>query len=271
MTTRRTDSSPAPAPAAANPFAALAGSSALERGRGVTFWKQIEAQLTEEIRDRRYAAEGRLPSEVDLAQRFGVNRHTVRQALSALQQAGLIEIAQGKGAFVQQDWVDYALSRRTRYTENIHDNRLLPSKQLLAAREVGAPERAAHALGLSKGSAVLMAELLDEAGSQPIALATMYFPAQRFPGLLELLPDVAGGLRVTAILQRYGVDDYFRKHNRITTQLPTDEQARLLRQPRTRPVLAVESVDVDAAGTPIKYGETVFSGDRVQLVFDPQA
>jgi GntR family phosphonate transport system transcriptional regulator len=74
---------------------------------------------------------------------------------------------------------------------------------------------------------------------------------------------------VTAVLKRFGIDDYFRKHNRITTQMPADEVARLLRQPRTRPVLVVESVDVDPAGVPIKFGETLFCGDRVQLVFDP--
>lgn len=238
----------------------------LARGTGVTVWKQIEAQLATEIRDRRYADSGRLPSEHALAQRFGVNRHTLRQALAALQMSGLVRIEQGRGAFVQQEWVDYALSRRTRYSENIQNNRLLPSKQLLSAREEPAAEKVARALHVRKGSKVLRAELLDEAGGTPIALATMYFPAARFAGLLEVLQQ---GERVTAVLKRFGIDDYLRKHNRITTQMPSDDVARLLAQPRARPVLVVESVDVDPAGTPIKYGETVFCGDRVQLVFDP--
>lgn len=238
----------------------------LARGTGVTVWKQIEEQLALEIRDRRYADSGKLPSENALAQRFGVNRHTLRQALAALQMSGLVRIEQGRGAFVQQDWVDYALSRRTRYSENIQSNRLLPSKQLLSAREEPAAEKVARALQLRKGSKVLRAELLDEADGTPIALATMYFPAARFAGLLEVLQQ---GERVTAVLKRFGVDDYLRKHNRITTQMPSDDVARLLKQARTRPVLVVESIDVDTGGTPIKYGETVFCGDRVQLVFDP--
>jgi GntR family phosphonate transport system transcriptional regulator len=48
--------------------------------------------------------------------------------------------------------------------------------------------------------------------------------------------------------------------------MPTDELAHLLRLPKTRPLLCVESVDADMEGVPIKYGETVFAGDRVQLV-----
>jgi GntR family phosphonate transport system transcriptional regulator len=237
----------------------------LARGAGVAVWKQIAEQLAAEIRDRRYADSGRLPSENELAQRFGVNRHTLRQAVAALQQDGLVSIEQGRGAFIRKDWLDYTLSRRTRYTENILGNQLAPSRQLLAARSEPASEKVARALGLRKGTRVLLAEQLDEAGEQPIAVATSWFPAARFGGLLERLQ---AGARITEALAALGVADYFRATNRIITQLPDEALARLLRQPRTRPVLCVESVDIDADGVPIKYGETLFSGDRVQLVCD---
>lgn len=112
---------------------------------------------------------------------------------------------------------------------------------------------------------MLMVEMLDEANEQPIGLATAYFPAQRFAGLLEMLDE---GTRITDILKHFGVLDYVRARSRITTQMPSDETARLLKQPITRPLLCVENVDVDMEGVPIKYGETVFCGDRVQLVID---
>ncbi|HEY8357833.1 MAG TPA: UTRA domain-containing protein [Ramlibacter sp.] len=51
----------------------------------------------------------------------------------------------------------------------------------------------------------------------------------------------------------------------MAARMPTDEQARLLRQPATRPLLCVESVDADLADVPVKFGETLFCGDRVQL------
>jgi GntR family transcriptional regulator, phosphonate transport system regulatory protein len=74
------------------------------------------------------------------------------------------------------------------------------------------------------------------------------------------------GSCTTDILRHFGVQDYVRAKNQITTQMPSDETARLLKQPATRPVLCVECLDVDMQGQPIKYGETVFCGDRVQLV-----
>jgi GntR family transcriptional regulator, phosphonate transport system regulatory protein len=241
--------------------------TALQRRTGVTVWKQIADTLEREIRERQYLAAGSLPSETALAERFKVNRHTLRQALAALQEGGLIRIEQGRGAFVQSEWVDYTLARRTRYSENVLRNRLQPARQMLAGREEAATPPVAKALGLRKGTRVLVAELLQLAGDQPLGTATMYFPALRFAGLLERL---AAGETVSDAMRALGVSDYNRVSSRITTQLPDEALARTLCQPRTRPVLQVESVDADAEGTPVKYGLTVFSGDRVQLVVNTE-
>ena len=238
-------------------------SSAPGRRSGVTVWKQIANTLSIEIRNRAFAVTGRLPSESELAARFDVNRHTLRQAVAALQLDGLVRIEPGRGTFIQHELLDYALTRRTRFSENLQRQGFLPSKQLLTAREIAAPERAAHELKLNKGEKVLMVEMLDEANGQPIGLATAYYPAERFAGLLEMLN---GGTQTTEILRHFGVQDYVRAESRITTQMPSDETARLLKQPTTRPVLCVECLDVDMEGQPIKFGETVFCGDHIQLV-----
>jgi GntR family phosphonate transport system transcriptional regulator len=233
------------------------------RRSGVAVWRQIADTLTAEIRNRAYVATGRLPGELELSARFAVNRHTLRQAVAALQTDGLVRIEPGRGMFVQHELLDYTLSRRTRFSENLLRQGLLPSKQLLTARDMLASESVARELKLDKGAKVLMVEMLDEANDAPIGLATAYYPALRFAGLLEML---AQGSRTTDILKHFGVQDYVREQSRITTQLPNDETARLLKQAASRPLLCVECLDVDMEGTPIKYGETVFCGDRVQLV-----
>ena len=238
-------------------------SSAPSRRSGIAVWKQIADKLGTEIRDRAFTASGRLPSENELAKRFGVNRHTLRQAVSDLQLEGIVRIEAGRGIFVQHELLDYELSRRTRFSENLQRQGLLPSKQLLTASEIPAPERPAQALKIAKGEPVLMVEMLDEADGQPIGLATAYYPAERFNGLLAMLNN---GTRTTEMLRHFGVEDYLRAESRITTQMPSEEVVRLLKQPANRPVLCVECLDVDMSGQPIKYGETVFGGDRVQLV-----
>lgn len=241
---------------------ALIHPGAAPRRSGVSVWRQIADTLATEIRNRCFAETGRLPSETELAARFAVNRHTLRQAVQALQNEGLVRVEQGRGMFVQHELLAYPLTRRTRFTENLQRQGLLPGKQLLTARSQPPSERVARELRLAPGAAVLMIENLSEANGEPISLMTAYYPAERFAGLLDSL---GGHESTTDILRRHGLQDYVRAESRITTQMPSEETARLLRQPVTRPLLCVESLDVDLDGRPIKYGETLFCGDRVQL------
>ena len=239
------------------------GTKAPARRSGVAVWRQIADTLSLEIRNRSFASTGRLPSETELATRFGVNRHTLRQAVGALRTEGLLKIEKGRGMFVRHELMNYMLSRRTRFAENLRRQGLLPGQQLLTARPMPAPERVAGGLRIAGKDPVLMLESLHEADGQPVSLATAYYPARRFEGLLEMLD---GELGTSEILRRLGLQDYVRAESRITTQMPNEETARLLRQPMTRPLLCVESIDVDLLGVPVKYGETLFCGDRVQLV-----
>ena len=236
------------------------------RRSGVSVWRQIAATLAAEIRDGRFP-EGRLPSESELAARFHVNRHTLRQAVQSLQDEGLVRIERGRGMFVQRELLDYPLARRTRFTETVVRQGLVPSQHLLAAVEEAADDRVAHELGLPPGERVVRLENLSEVNGQPVSVMTAWYPARRFAGLLELLQD---GASTTEILRRLGVEDYLRAESRVTSQMPGEETARLLRQPPSRPLLCVASIDVDLAGERIKFGETLFAGDRVQLRVCPE-
>jgi GntR family phosphonate transport system transcriptional regulator len=213
------------------------------------------------IRDDHFP-DDRLPSETELSVRFGVNRHTLRQAVQSLQEQGLLRIERGRGMFAQRGLLEYPLSRRTRFSENLQRQGLLPSQHLLAAQEDAAGERVARELGLAPGEPVLRIENLSEANGQPVSLMTAWYPRARFAGLLEMLQE---GASTSEMLRRLGVHDYLRAETRVTTQMPTEQAAHLLQQAVTRPLLCVCSVDVDAHGQRIKYGETLFSGDRVQL------
>lgn len=89
------------------------------RRPGKILWREIEEVLSEDIANDVYKAGDRLPKEAELALRFGVNRHTIRQALAALRDRGAITIEQGRGMFVKVPKLAYPVSERTRFTENI--------------------------------------------------------------------------------------------------------------------------------------------------------
>lgn len=238
---------------------------ALRRGTGVALWRQIEMTLTEEIGAGGFGDGLRLPTEAELARRFQVNRHTLRQALAALGERGLVRTEQGRGTFVNEDMLDYVIGRRTRFSEIVSAQRRTPGGRLLASREERPAPAIALALGLKRHASAIVLATLGEADGRPVSVATHYFPSSRFRGI-DAAYGEAGS--ITRALRRFGVTDYSRRTTRITARLPEPEDAELLRQPANRPVLVAESLNVDTDGRPIEFGIARFAGDRVQIVFN---
>ncbi len=69
---------------------------------GTALYAQLVTYFRERITDGTLLPGVRLPPEIELAQQNGVSRNTVRQAMSTLVHAGLLERVQGRGTFVTQ-------------------------------------------------------------------------------------------------------------------------------------------------------------------------
>jgi GntR family phosphonate transport system transcriptional regulator len=237
----------------------------MERRKGLTLWRQIQSILAQEIVSGTFAPGDRLPTEPELAERFGVNRHTLRRAMGELAEQGLVRIEQGRGSFVQEQVLDYAIGRRTRFSTNVLSQQRRPGGRLLKAVELPATREIARELGLEPDDACVLIESLGEVDERPVLLARHYFPRWRFPDMVAVYGRSGS---VSLALAHYGVHDYERRTTRITARLPEEAEAELLRQPRTRPVLVTEAVNVDAQGRPVEFGATLFTADRAQLVVE---
>ncbi|MGC1547948.1 MAG: phosphonate metabolism transcriptional regulator PhnF [Rhodanobacter sp.] len=237
--------------------------SEVERGRGVALWSQISDILAEDIFKGRLRQGEQLPSAQDLATRFDVNRHTVRRAIATLEQRNLVRTEQGRGTFVQEHALDYAIGRRTRFTQNMRNLNVESDIEFLEdVREIP-PSQVAEALGLGRNEYVYRIDTLSHADGHIVDHSTAYFPAARFPGLPAIYRRTQS---VTRTLSEFGVSDYVRKHTRVSARLPDAQTAKLMKQPAGRPVLHVQSINADPRGMPVQYGITRFSGDWVQLV-----
>lgn len=232
---------------------------------GVTRWRQIAESLSREIEDARFA-DGRLPTEPELALRFGVNRHTIRRAIGVLASEGLVRVEQGRGTFVADGHIDYVIGRRTRFAANLQREGREAGHRLLSHTHEEADPATAQALCLAPGTAVIAIQTLGKADGVPVTYATHFFPAEQF----ALVPEiVAATSSITAALAACGVADYTRAVTRLLARMPTASEAQYLEQPLQRPVLQAESINVDGDGRPIQRSLTVFAGDRVQAVVAP--
>jgi len=232
---------------------------------GLPIWRQIADTISSEISTSIYAPGQKLPTESELATRFGVNRHTVRRAVASLQDAGLLRVEQGRGTFVQEEILDYPLSIRTRFSEILARQARTPSGTVLRAVSVPSDAPAAAALNILVGSPVALIETAGQVDGSPLSLATHHFPLQRFPDLFEAYEETR---KITPMLSRLGVGDYFRKSTKITARLPDGYEMRHLRLARMMPVLCLEAVNVDSEGHPIEYCMTRFAANKVQVVVD---
>lgn len=237
--------------------------SEIERGRGVALWSQISGILAADILKGQLRQGEQLPSAQELAERFNVNRHTVRRAIAALEQRNLVRTEQGRGTFVQEHTLDYPISRRTRFTQNMRNLNVEADVEIIEdVREIPPPQ-VAQSLGLDRHEYTYRIETLSRADGHIIDYSTAYFPATRFTGLPAVYRRMQS---VTRTLSEFGVTDYERKHTRVSARLPDANTARLMKQPANRPVLYVQSINADTRGVPVQYGITRFSGDWVQLV-----
>jgi GntR family phosphonate transport system transcriptional regulator len=236
------------------------------REPGVALWRQIVRAIESEIAEGVLAPGARLATEAQMAARFAVNRHTVRRALEELSRGGLVRVEQGRGSFVAEDVLDYAVSPRTRFSEWIRRHNKEPSGTVLELREMAADQTVAAGLGLRAGVRVVFLERLGLADGRPVGLSAHYFPAARFPGLLGLLRVDA---RISMALAACGLPDYRRQTTRVSARMPLPQESALLRMPRNRPLLVTENINVDPAGVVTEYGVARYPTPRVQIVFEP--
>ena len=121
-----------------------------------------------------------LPSERELADRYGVARMTVRTELDRLTADGLAYRIQGRGTFVAEPRVAQAMAL-TSFTEDMRTRGLRPSAQLLVRDEHEAGEAMARRLQLRPGSPVVRVDRLRLADDEPLAVEQVTLSLERFP------------------------------------------------------------------------------------------
>ena len=228
-------------------------------------WKAIADALRTDLAEGRYRPGDKLPTEAALAERFGVNRHTVRHGISALVSDGLVRTRRGAGAFVAATPADYPIGARVRFHASQLAAGRRPEKRVFDIEERAATEGEARALAIAPGDPDCAYHGLSLADGQPIAVFESMFPLGRLPGMTQALQTTRG---VTEALRKNGVADFTRRSTRLTAVRATATQALHLHVTEGDPLIRSKGVNVDPDGQPVEYGTTWFAGDRVTLTLD---
>ncbi len=232
----------------------------------MTVWAGIAGALRSEIAGGARVPGDRLPTEAALAGRFGVNRHTVRRALAALTEEGLVRSRRGAGTFVADVPAEYPIGARVRFRRSMEAAGRVPGKRILGTETRPAMPAEAAALGIAPREPVHVVDGIALVDGGPVALFHSIYPAARLPALTEALRETGS---VTAALAACGVADYVRVSTRIVAVAATAIEAGHLDVAAGAPLLLSEAVNADPDGRPVEFGATRFVGDRIALTLHP--
>lgn len=234
---------------------------AINREGGTAIYAQIARQIEQEI-GQMYGVGEWLPSESELALRFGVNRHTLRRAIDDLVDGGLLERLHGRGIRVIASPFDYKIGIETRFTETLLSQGVTAESQVLRKQVVPASEAVARKLCIQPSERVFWIETLRMADTSPLCVISHFLPAESYP---ELENGYSGGSLHQFLQDNYSIT-LRRTESLVTSCLPQGDDARLLSMPQNRPVLRVKSLNVEGdSGVPVEYAITRFRADLVQL------
>jgi GntR family phosphonate transport system transcriptional regulator len=232
---------------------------------GVALWRRVADHLEHAIADGRYPVDTRLPGEIEIAQRLGVNRHTVRRAIAALADRGFVRAERGSGTYVETRRLRYPIHSRTRFSEIVGAAGREPGGRLLASVAEEAEPDVARRLAVAPRTAVICLDILRSVDRVPVSAATTWLPADRAPDAGRIYRDTRS---LTRTLAQLGIDDFRRQSTRISAAIADAADAARLRLAPGRPLIVVDSTDVTADERPILTTRARLAADRIELVIE---
>ncbi|NPV91842.1 MAG: phosphonate metabolism transcriptional regulator PhnF [Firmicutes bacterium] len=237
----------------------------IDRENGIPYYRQVMDLVEEQIAAKVFKEGDQLPSETELSGVYGVNRHTIRQALGELCRSGVVYRVKGRGTFIAKrplNCIEYKLTPKNRFSENILEIGGIPSCRVLKSSQMAAPDQIAELLRLEPGEQVYYFEILRMVNGHPFLISYNFAPVRRVPGMLERLQ----GLRSLFVVyqEHYGIA-LTREKTTVHASFPSAPEAVCLQIPTNMPVLKVESVLKDQGNQCIQYTSSCYRGDLVKL------
>ncbi|MFI9844915.1 GntR family transcriptional regulator [Nonomuraea sp. NPDC051941] len=220
-----------------------------------------------------------VPPEQELAERHGVSRQTVRQALQQLTNEGLLSSGRGRGRTVRsQTRLRWHLSHfehrgghsadADAWATEVQDQGRVPLQEVSVGLEIP-PQAVAERLHLdAEKDLVVVRRRVRYVDDVPFQVADSYFPEDLARGTALMQPKNAstpGGLLASiGHPQQRLVDE-------IQVRMPTKDESARLGLPAGTPVAEHMRTGYDAEGRPVRVMVTVAAGDRHTLVYELDA
>jgi GntR family transcriptional regulator len=193
-----------------------------------------------------------IPSESELAARFGVSQGTARKAIDALAADNLVVRRQGKGTFVATHTEEKASLFRFLRIRRSDGRDEYPASRIIDVRRAKATADIARLLEIKAGSAVLVLRRVLEYSGEPVVLDEIVLPAPLFRGLTKTKVDAYRGSIYSFFETEFGVR-MLRAQERLGAIAADAQTAAILAVRPGDPLLVVERVTYTYGNRPVEW------------------
>lgn len=224
----------------------------------MTLYDQIKDDLLSKIKDGTYPEGQAIPSELELAEIYGVSRPTIRQALQILVSDGYLEKRRRRGTVVTKPKVSQSFTMSiSSFEDAMRLAGRLPKTKVLVFKRERANAEVEKRLELTRGQDVFKLVRLRYADDLPNVFVESYIPCALYPGLdsfdfnessLYAAMDACGNPVMTA-------------RRRLEVIKADGAAAALLDVEAGDPLLLFHTVARDASGTAVEYSVATYRGE----------
>lgn len=239
----------------------------MSAGKRPSLVEQVRHRLLEDLATGKLEPGAKLANESELAEQFAVSRSTIREAVRALMDAGLLARRHGSGTYViASPRTRHPLETTVSYTSMIRASGQEPGEAIVS-KEVRRPaDDEREPLALDDGELVIDVERIRLADGRPIIYSRDRIPAQLLSGNDSRSLDHS----LYTLLARAG-HPVASASARLMPTVATARLAKLLGIKRGTPLLHIDQVDYDPHGKPVMLSGEWHVGDAFELVVNRQA
>ena len=233
----------------------------VDRSRPLPLWAQVQEDITRRIRLGDF--DDAFPGENHLVEEYDVSRHTVREALRALRETGLLEGGRGRPTRVTAQEISQA--QGTLYSLFASVERAGHRQRSIVRRlDVIADGTVATRLGLEESTPLLRLERIRLSDEQPLAMDRVWLPAQIAAPLLDV--DFTATSLYAQLDQRCGVR-LTGGREQVRAVVPTPAERALLDIPGNTAALLIDRIG-EHRGRAVEFRQTLVRGDRFAFITD---
>jgi GntR family transcriptional regulator len=228
-------------------------------------YQQIKQNIVDLIQASLLQAGDALPSERDLSAIYGVNRMTVRQAITELSTEGLLRRQHGVGTFVVGHHnVPAFVPAVMGFSERFQRAGMTPTSQVIKQAVIPASKAVARALRLEPESPVVFLQRLRLVDDEPLMIESSYLSHAIYPDLLD--QDFARHSLYNVLVERYHTRLVETEHTLEPTVL-TPEESRWFDLPGGQPAMLVHVWAYTHQRQPVEFCKSIIRGDRCRYYF----